>query len=105
LLTARLMSADEAFSAGFLAALADDLDRAAETIIERVLGHAPLTMWAAKEALRRLNRNGGGADVTDIVSRVYGSADFQNAVKAFMAKRAPGWGDHRAWASSDIESS
>jgi enoyl-CoA hydratase/carnithine racemase len=105
LLTARLMSADEALSAGFLAALADDLDKAAETIIERVLGHAPLSVWASKEALRRLNRNGREADVTDIVSRVYGSADFQNAVKAFMAKRAPSWSDHRAWTSSDIESS
>jgi hypothetical protein len=53
-----------------------------------------LSMWASKEGLRRLHRSGRDADVTDIVSRVYGSADFRNAVNAFMAKRAPSWNDH-----------
>jgi enoyl-CoA hydratase/carnithine racemase len=94
LLTAQLMSAEEAYRAGFLAALADDLEKATETIVERVLAHAPLSMWATKEALRRLHRSGREADVTDIVSRVYGSADFRNAVRAFMTKQSPTWNDH-----------
>jgi hypothetical protein len=38
--------------------------------------------------------------VTDIVSHVYGSADFRNAVNAFTAKRAPSWNDHRDWTTS-----
>jgi enoyl-CoA hydratase/carnithine racemase len=105
LLTAQLMSADEAHSAGFLAALADDLDKATETIIERILTQAPLSMWASKEALRRLHRNGREVDVTDIVSRVYGSADFQNAVTAFMEKRAPSWTGDRSRTTGDIDSS
>ncbi|GAB2996170.1 enoyl-CoA hydratase/isomerase family protein [Amycolatopsis acidiphila] len=94
LLTARLMSADEALAAGFLATLTDDLDKEVGTLVERLLGHAPLSMWASKEALRRHNRDGRAADVTDIVARVYGSADFQNAVKAFVAKRSPIWSEH-----------
>jgi hypothetical protein len=58
-------------------------------------------MWGSKEGLRRLQRSGRGADVTDIVSRVYGSADFRNAVKAFTAKRAPSWSDYRGWTTSE----
>lgn len=91
LLTARLMTADEALSAGFLAVLADDLAGTTQALIERVLGQAPLSMWASKEVLRRLRRDGREADITDVVSRVYGSADFQNAVKAFIEKRRPNW--------------
>lgn len=100
LLTAESMSAEEARSAGFLVALADDLEKATATITERLLAHAPLSMWASKEGLRRLHRSGRDADVTDVVSRVYGSADFRNAVKAFTAKRAPSWNDHRARTTS-----
>jgi enoyl-CoA hydratase/carnithine racemase len=101
LLTAELMSAEEARSAGFLLALADDLEKATETITERILAHAPLSMWASKEGLRRLHRSGRDADVADIVSRVYGSADFRSAVEAFTAKRAPSWNDHRDWTTSE----
>jgi enoyl-CoA hydratase/carnithine racemase len=101
LLTAELMSAEEAHSAGFLVALADDLEKTTETITQRILAHAPLSMWATKEGLRRLHRSGRDADVTDIVSCVYGSADFRNAVEAFMAKRAPSWTDHRDWTTSE----
>jgi enoyl-CoA hydratase/carnithine racemase len=101
LLTAELMSAEEAHSAGFLVALADDLEETTETITQRILAHAPLSMWATKEGLRRLHRSGRDADVTDIVSRVYGSADFRNAVEAFTAKRAPSWNDHRDWTTSE----
>ena len=100
LLTAELMSAEEAQSAGFLA-LAGDLEKAAETITERILSHAPLSMWASKEGLRRLHRCGRDADVADIVSRVYSSDDFHNAVKAFTEKRAPSWSDHRGWTTGE----
>ncbi|HWD05451.1 MAG TPA: enoyl-CoA hydratase/isomerase family protein [Amycolatopsis sp.] len=97
LLTAELMSAEEARSAGFLAALTDELEKTTGSIIERILSHAPLSMWASKETLRRLHQSGRDADVNDIVSRVYGSTDFRNAVKAFMAKRPPSWSEHHVW--------
>ncbi|MFF3575203.1 enoyl-CoA hydratase [Nocardia jiangxiensis] len=101
LLTAELMSAEEAHTAGFLVALADDADRATEAITERIVAHAPLSMWASKEGLRRLHRSGRDADVTDIVSRVYGSPDFRNAVEAFVAKRAPNWKCHGDWTTGE----
>jgi enoyl-CoA hydratase/carnithine racemase len=100
LLTAELMSAEEAHSAGFLVALADDLEEAIKKITDGIVAHAPLSMWASKEGLRRLHRSGRDADMTDIVSRVYGSADFRNAVEAFTAKRAPSWNAHRDWTTS-----
>ncbi|GLY66802.1 enoyl-CoA hydratase [Amycolatopsis taiwanensis] len=91
LLTARLMTAEEAHAAGFLAVLTDDLDKDTRSLIDAVLGHAPLSMWASKEALRRLHRDGREADVTDIVARVYGSDDFRSAVSAFKTKRPVRW--------------
>jgi enoyl-CoA hydratase/carnithine racemase len=91
LLTAQLMDADEARSLGFLAVVADDLEQETKAAVDRIVGQAPLTMWAAKETVHRLRRNGRDADVSDIVSRVYGSHDFQSAVKAFIAKERPTW--------------
>jgi hypothetical protein len=49
-----------------------------------------LSMWAAKEAVRRLRRAQLPAG-DDIVSRVFGSDDFQRAVKAFAAKEPMTW--------------
>ncbi|WP_028934481.1 enoyl-CoA hydratase [Pseudonocardia spinosispora] len=94
LLTARLMGADEALAAGFLTALDEDVTTATATIVDGVVGQAPLSMWASKQALRRLHRDGPDTDLTDIVSRVYGSADFHNAVASFLAKQPPTWSDH-----------
>src|SRR5256885_6547421 len=64
LLTAELMTAEEARSAGFLVALAGDLGKATETIPEGILAHAPLSKWATKEGPRRLHPRGRHADVT-----------------------------------------
>jgi enoyl-CoA hydratase/carnithine racemase len=91
LLTAQLMDAEEARSLGFLAVVTEDLEQETKAAVDRIIGQAPLTMWAAKETLRRLRRGGRDADVSDIVSRVYGSHDFQSAVKAFVAKERPTW--------------
>jgi enoyl-CoA hydratase/carnithine racemase len=92
LLRARMYSGDEAHAAGFVAEVCDDdrLDEMAEETVRRLLGHAPLTMWAAKESVRRLRR-AGLPDGNDIVAAVFGSADFQNAVQAFLAKERPTW--------------
>src|SRR5262249_26314894 len=97
LLTAELMGAEEARAAGFLVALTENVDDATDSMTDRILAQAPMSMWASKEGLRRLHRSGRDADVTDIVSRVYGSADFRSAVKAFTAKEAPNWSDHHGW--------
>lgn len=90
LLTARLMDADEAFRSGFVTVVADDIDAEAARLTERLLGNAPLTMWATKEGLRRIN-SGEDADDDDVVSRIYGSDDFAGAVEAFLSKEKPVW--------------
>ena len=58
--------------------------------VERLAGHAPLTIRATKEMLRRLGDN-PIADGTDLVREVYGSADFREGVDAFLTKRTPRW--------------
>ncbi len=92
LLRARLLSAEEAAYAGFVAQLVDDdaLDAAAEEVVQALLRHAPLTMWATKQAVARLRR-AGLPDGDDLVRRVYGSEDFARAVRAFSAKEANTW--------------
>ena len=92
LLRARLLTGEEAAAAGFVAELCaeDGLDEAVDAVVQTLLGHAPLSMWAAKEALRRLRRS-TIPDGADIVSRVFGSDDFHRAVKAFSAKEPMAW--------------
>jgi enoyl-CoA hydratase/carnithine racemase len=92
LLRARLLTGEEAAAAGFVAELCDDdqLDVVTDGVVQTLLGHAPLSMWAAKEAIRRIRRaNVPNGD--DIVSRVFGSEDFHNAVAAFAAKESAVW--------------
>ncbi|MEU6128034.1 enoyl-CoA hydratase/isomerase family protein [Saccharopolyspora sp. NPDC047091] len=64
-------------------------DRVAE-LCGRIAGHAPLTMRASKEAVRRL-REHALPPGDDLVESCYGSADFQEGVRAFTEKRRPQW--------------
>jgi enoyl-CoA hydratase/carnithine racemase len=92
LLRARLLTGDEAHAAGFVSELCDDdaLDAVVEEVVQTLLAHAPLTMWAAKEEVSRLRRamlpNGD-----DIVHRVFDSQDFHMAVRAFLTKKPITW--------------
>jgi len=92
LLLAEMVDADEAKAAGFLAQVLprDALDAAAAAMCQRLAGHAPLTMHAAKETMRRL-RTAVDVDNTDLVRQCYGSADFREGVAAFVAKRPAVW--------------
>jgi enoyl-CoA hydratase/carnithine racemase len=92
LLNARMYPGEVAYAAGFLAELAEDLDEAVRQTVDRLVGHAPLTMWAAKEANRRLRRAAAAGVVgDDIVGRVYGSDDFHAGIQAFSAKQKRAW--------------
>jgi enoyl-CoA hydratase/carnithine racemase len=95
LLRARLLTGDDAKAAGFVHELCgdDDLDQTAEAVVETVLRHAPLSMWAAKQSVARLRR-AALPDGDDIVARAFGSADFHNAVTAFGTKRRISWTGH-----------
>jgi enoyl-CoA hydratase/carnithine racemase len=93
LLRARLLDATEAHAAGFVTQLVDDaaaLDGALAETVTTLAAHAPLSMWATKQSLTRLRR-AGLPDGDDIVTRVYGSADFRSAVAAFARKERPVW--------------
>jgi enoyl-CoA hydratase/carnithine racemase len=92
LLRARLLTGEEAAAAGFVAELCDDdqLETVTDGVVQTLLGHAPLSMWAAKEAVRRIRRaNVPNGD--DIVSRVFASDDFHAAVAAFANKETVVW--------------
>jgi enoyl-CoA hydratase/carnithine racemase len=92
LLRARMLPAEDAHAAGFVAELCepDELDDRVSGIAGKLAGHAPLTMWAAKESVRRL-RLANLPDGDDIVRTVFGSEDFKEGVTSFVAKRHPEW--------------
>ena len=94
MLTARLIESDEAASIALVSEVLPDGDavharaRAVATVMS---GHAPLTMRAAKEGLRRLRDNGAAAEDSDLIIECYMSADFKRGMEAFLAKRKPDW--------------
>ena len=92
--TARLMEAQEALSCGVVNELVEDHDtlmRRAREIATTVAGHAPLTLRATKEALRRLAAAQALPPDDDLVGLCYGSQDFREGIDSFLAKRPPQW--------------
>ncbi|HZO01580.1 MAG TPA: enoyl-CoA hydratase/isomerase family protein [Burkholderiales bacterium] len=91
--TARLMSAEEALTAGFVHQIIPnaEIEAKVKELAAKIASHAPLTLWSTKEALRRLQDARPLPDGDDIVRKVYGSDDFKEGVKAFVEKRPPRW--------------
>jgi enoyl-CoA hydratase/carnithine racemase len=88
--TARTVGAEEALAIGLATEVVSDAEERVAELCEQLAGHAPITLRATKEALRRLREAGlPGGD--DLVVEAYGSADFASAVQAFAEKRAPEW--------------
>lgn len=91
--TARLMGAEEAVTAGFVTAMFEEagfFERVVEVASE-VAKRAPLTLWATKTALSRLQEASPPPEFDDVVERVYGSRDFHEGVRAHLEKRSPNW--------------
>jgi enoyl-CoA hydratase/carnithine racemase len=92
--TARLVEAEEAERIGLVSELVDDLDALharADELAHRLAGHAPLTLRATKEGLRRLRTARAEVDDKDLVAMCYLSRDFKEGLEAFLAKRRPEW--------------
>lgn len=92
LLRARMLDAEQALAAGFVSQVCevDELDGVVEELTDRLCQHAPLTMWASKEAVRRL-RVADLPDGDDLVRTVFGSDDFRGGVRAFVDKTRYRW--------------
>ena len=95
LFTGRLVSAPEALAMGMLNRVvpAATIDDEVRELATGIAANAPLTVRATKEMTRRLMalRRIASDEARDLVEMCYGSADFQEGVAAFLAKRKPRW--------------
>jgi enoyl-CoA hydratase/carnithine racemase len=94
LFSARFLEADEALRLGLINFVVDEaqLESQVRDYALRIAGNAPLTVHAAKAAVRVFDRYSAvaGADEIDrLVDRCFNSDDYQEGRRAFMAKRAP----------------
>jgi enoyl-CoA hydratase len=95
ILTAKLIDAETAKSVGLIAEVVPDhpaLMARADALARTLAEHAPLTIRATKESLRRLRE--GRRDDHDLIIQCFMSADFREGLEAFLAKRKPNWQGH-----------
>jgi enoyl-CoA hydratase len=92
LMLAEFIEADEALACGYLHQIvsADSIAATAAELVQRLGALAPVTQRVSKAALDRLvTLDLQAAD--DLIRTVYGSDDFREGVRAFVAKRPPVW--------------
>jgi enoyl-CoA hydratase/carnithine racemase len=92
--TARLIGAEEALAIGLASEIVEDfagVQARALELARTVAGHAPLTLRATKEAMRRLRLRNAEADDHDLIAMCYMSEDFREGQAAFLEKRPPRW--------------
>jgi enoyl-CoA hydratase len=90
--TARLIEAEEAKAIGLVSEVLEDqpaLMARARELATLLAGHAPLTLRATKEALRRIRQ--GRRDDADLIASCYTSEDFREGLEAFLQKRPARW--------------
>jgi enoyl-CoA hydratase/carnithine racemase len=93
-LTARLIDAQEARAIGLVSEVVggeDALVPRVDELVATLASFAPLTLWATKEALRRVRSRMLPDEAADLVALCYTSADFREGVAAFLERRKPVW--------------
>jgi enoyl-CoA hydratase len=90
---ARLLSAEEAKAIGFVSEIVepDKIEARVYEMAHTIASHAPLTIYATKEMIRRVQEQRRGQGGEDLIELVYGSEDFREGVRAFIEKRKPNW--------------
>ena len=92
---ARLMDSAEMLACGLVSEVTpeeESLPARAQALAEEMGGNAPLTLWATKEALRRIRERMAPENADpDLIIACYMSRDFREGVDAFLAKRKPIW--------------
>lgn len=90
LLLGELLDVDDMLPTGFLTRVVEPeaLEGTVEEIIGQLVLNSPLSMRASKAALARITAP-QGPEIEDLIRLVYGSADFHDAVLAFLDKRKP----------------
>src|SRR6201993_5471283 len=94
LFTARLMGAEEGYAAGLTSEIVDAPEEVlsyARALALRIIQHAPLTIWAAKEALLRVYDKLQSVQFFDVIEQCYGSNDFRLGVNSFIKRETPQW--------------
>ncbi len=96
LLTSRLVTAERAYAVGAVMAVlpSEELDAEVDRVVDGIEAAAPLTLAATKEQLLRRSDAIEASPADDLVrlEKVYGSADFREGVRAFLAKERPRFG-------------
>ena len=94
ILTAELLSADQALASGFVHDVLEDFATMlarATTLAQRLTMMAPLTIQSSLDGLRRLRHAAACPDDSDLIAACYTSEDFAEGVAAFLEKRKPNW--------------
>ena len=94
ILTAELLSADQALASGFVHDVLEDratMLARATALAQRLTTMAPLTIQSSLDGLRRLRHATACPDDSDLIAACYTSEDFAEGVAAFLEKRKPDW--------------
>ncbi len=94
LLSARLFESEEALAMGLLNRVVEQsaLEEAVREYTLKMSANAPLTMLAAKSAIRESLKDPDQRDIKGVaamVARCFDSDDYREGVKAFLEKRRP----------------